>query len=204
MMGIPTFQADGEAEALCAHLAIHGYVDAVLTEDSDVLAYGTPWMVAFRTYKTTDEKIMGIYLPYVLDVMGYTVEEFRDLCILLSCDYNNRVKGFPPDGKKHKNAVSIGRVAAVCMMDEYRSLEVVEDHVEDMSPLIYERCRELFTTPNIEEIRELIKTKPYNGKPDMVKVKEFIEREGIYISIDYIKTCWEPAEIVFITSEEED
>ena len=38
MMGLPCFQSDGEAEALCAYLAVYGYVDAVLSEDSDVFS----------------------------------------------------------------------------------------------------------------------------------------------------------------------
>lgn len=199
MMGIPTFQADGEAEALCAYLAIHDYVDAVLSEDTDVLAYGTPWMVAFKDYKLSDEKIKGVYLPDMIDALGYDMDEFRDLCILLSCDYNNRVKGYPPSntGKKSKKPQCIGWVKAVAMIDEYRRLEVVEEYLEDAAPLIYERCRELFTPISSLELEELIQTKPYNSKPKLEEIGRFMTKERLTVSVEYIEKCWEPASLIF-------
>lgn len=204
MMGIPTFQAEGEAEALCAYLAIYGYVDAVLTEDTDVLAYGTPWMLAFKDYKLGDEKVKGIHLPRVLDAMGYNMEEFRDLCILLSCDYNHRVKGYPPtkSGKPCKKAKSIGWVGAVAMIDEYRTLEECENYIDDIEPLKYQRCRELFTPITNDELLELIQTKPYTMKPNMDLIRGFILREKLTISIDYIEQCWKPIEIVIYSEED--
>jgi len=204
LMGLPTFQADGEAEALCAYLCIHGYVDAVLSEDTDVLAYGTPWMLAFKDYKLNDEKVKGIYLPNVLDALGYTVEEFKDLCILLSCDYNKRVKGFPPSksGRLPKAAKSIGWVGAIAMIDEHRTLEACEDYIENIEPLKYKRCRELFSPITNEELLLAIQTKPYSIKPKFNEIREFIMRERLTISVDYIEECWKPVEIL-IHSESE-
>jgi 5'-3' exonuclease len=205
MMGLPTFQADGEAEALCAYLCIHGYVDAVLSEDTDVLAYGTPWMLAFKDYKLSDEKVKGIFLPNVLDALNYTVEEFKDLCILLSCDYNKRVKGYPPtkSGKLPKNAKSIGWVGALAMIDEHRTLEECENYIEDIEPLKYQRCRELFSTITKEELLSIIQTKPYSIKPKIEEIRAFILRERLTISVDYIEECWKPVEIVIHSESEE-
>ncbi len=206
-MGVSVFQSEGEAEALCSYLAINGYVDGVLSEDSDVLAYGAPWMFAFKDYKLTDERLYAIHLPEVLEGLDYKMEEFLDLCILLSCDYNKRVKGFPPDGKKHKKACGIGVTGALAMIDEYRRLEKCEPYIEDMSPLIYERCREIFTTFNGEDYTLLIQTKPMNRKPNFGLIQEFIENEGLedMIDLDYIKKCWQPTKIEIIedSSEEE-
>lgn len=203
MMGLPTFQADGEAEALCAYMCIHGYVDAVLSEDTDVLAYGTPWMLAFKKYKLSDEKIKGVYLPDILSILGYTLEEFRDLCILLSCDYNERVKGYPPtkSGGLPKNPKSIGWVGALDMIDQHRTLEACEEFIDDINPLKYERCRELFTPITDEELLSIVQTKPYSMKPDIEKIRDFIAKEGLTISAEYIEECWKPVEIV-IHSEE--
>src|ERR1700722_1746644 len=39
---IPAITADGDGEKLCSFLCAKGIVDAVLSEDSDVLVYGTP------------------------------------------------------------------------------------------------------------------------------------------------------------------
>ena len=45
-LGLAYFLAKGEAETLCCYLAIKGSVDSVMTEDTDVLAYGTPIMMS--------------------------------------------------------------------------------------------------------------------------------------------------------------
>lgn len=39
-LGIPWVQAAGEAEAMCAYLNAHGYVDGCLTNDGDAFLYG--------------------------------------------------------------------------------------------------------------------------------------------------------------------
>ncbi|XP_031758816.1 flap endonuclease GEN homolog 1-like [Xenopus tropicalis] len=39
-LGIPWVQAAGEAEAMCAYLNAHGYVDGCITNDGDVFLYG--------------------------------------------------------------------------------------------------------------------------------------------------------------------
>ena len=41
-MGIPYVQAPEEADSQCAYLNKKGLVDAVLTEDMDILTFGAP------------------------------------------------------------------------------------------------------------------------------------------------------------------
>jgi flap endonuclease-1 len=41
LMGIPVVQAPGEAEAQCSYLNKIGKVDAVCTEDTDSIVFGT-------------------------------------------------------------------------------------------------------------------------------------------------------------------
>ena len=193
MMGLHMIQADGEAEGLCASLAVSGYVDAVLTEDTDVLAYKTPLMIAFKKYKISDEMVIGIHFESLLEEMDLSSDEFRDLCILLSCDYNDRVKGYPPDGKTHKKPISIGAKHALTMIEEYRTLEIIEDHLEDANPLIYPRCRELFTPPPIDATMMI----PYNLEPDYIKLAKFMEEYRVNIDINYIKDCYTHERIEF-------
>ena len=115
-MGISYFIADGEAEGLCAYMSVNGLVDCVLTEDSDVLPYGTPFMLAFKDLGVHQESVYCLSLDVILESLELNLNEFRDLCILLSCDYNSRIKGFPPDGKKYKKPVCIGLKHAYTMI----------------------------------------------------------------------------------------
>ncbi len=193
MSGLHAIQAPGEAETLFAYLAIKGKVDAVLTEDTDVLAYGTPLMLAFKGFKLREEKLVGIHLPSLLEEMELNMEEFRDLCILLSCDYNSRVKGYPPDGRRRKKAIGIGAKGALHMIRKYRRLEEVCKHVEDPAPLKYRRCRELFTIP--ETIPDDFI--PYNLRPDYERLEIFISNQNLTVKVPYIAKCYKPAVLNF-------
>jgi len=201
LMGLKVIQADGEAEGVCAALVLEGYVDMVLTEDTDVLAYGTEdengnvcplLFVAFKDYKITENIVIGIDYESMIGELGMTASEFQDLCILLSCDYNDRVKGYPPDGKNRKKPISIGAKYAMEMIESYRTLENIEPHLEDAGPLIYERCRELFTPPYVDP-REM---KPCYLEPDYEALENFIRNNRVTVTVDYIKKCYKKEMVI--------
>lgn len=190
IMGFAYFQADGEAETLCAAMCCIGLVDAVLSEDTDVLAYGTPFLLS--KVDLAAEKVTIVSIEAILENMELSYEEFRDLCILLGCDYNDRIKGYPPDGKKRKKPVCVGAKGAVLMIREYRNLETAEGYIEDADPLLYRRCRELFTVPAaLPHI-----TIPYNRAIDERKLVAFLKEHRIRTSINYILDTWKPTEVV--------
>ncbi len=203
LLGLACFVADGEAETLCAYLAIKGEVDAVFTEDTDVLAYGVPMMLRFgNQHKLGDGRLNGIHTELLLEALELNQEEFRDLCILLRCDYNRHntndagkksIMGYPPDGKPHKKPIAIGWKRAWCMIQEYRRLEEVSKHLDDPDPLIFERCRELLTIP------ESVSTEmvPFNKPVKTKKLANFIRDHKVTIRLEYIMDCWKSPQIVF-------
>lgn len=196
MLGLACFQADGEAESLCCYLANKGFVDAVLTEDTDVLAYGVPLMLSFKDHKISDEMLFGVSAPSLVKSLKLTHPEFLDLCIMMRCDYNKHepsIFGWPPDGKKRKKACSIGVKGALCLIREYRRLEEVERYVEDIRPLKYRRCRELLTIPDYVDSIVI----PYNQKPDFKEVEKLINEYSLSINLKYIQDCWKPVAVVF-------
>jgi len=210
-MGIAQFQADGEAETLCAFLCVNGYVDAVLSEDTDVLAYGAPMLLSKIDLKNKTVRMLQI--NYILDHLGLELDEFKDLCIMLRCDYNKNnpsIKGYPPDGKKRKKPVCIGKVAAWVMIQSYKTLERCEEYIEDISPLNYHRCRELFSIPEVppivglegEEDEDGQSLIPYSKPIDKGSLVDFLERVKANIKIDYIMKYWKPIELVFGEEEE--
>lgn len=199
-LGMAQFQASGEAETLCAYLAIKGHVHAVLTEDTDVLAYGTPCMLAFKDFKINEEQVYILNHASILEELELNVEEFRDLCILLSCDYNDRVKGFPPDGVKRKKPIAIGAKKAFLMIKEYRRLEEVIKYVEDPSPLKFRRCRELFTIPS--DITEIVV--PENRPVNFNELKEYFSENRINIDISFIEKIWAKPQIIIESDSEEE
>ena len=91
ILGVPYYKSPSEAETFCCYLASHGVVDYVLSEDSDVLAYGTPYFLT--KINTKDETVVEIDFQELISELDMTGESFRDLCIMCGNDYNDNIKG---------------------------------------------------------------------------------------------------------------
>lgn len=146
-------KAENEGETLCAHLCIKGIVDCVLTDDTDVLAYGTPVFLTkldlfgknkFNKQRTA-ETVMEIRFDHILESIDFTLQQFKDLCILCGTDYN-------------KNIYRIGHEKAFKLLKKYNTIEgITENTKHDTSILNYKRTRELFNTPETIESIPIIK-----------------------------------------------
>ena len=88
-MGVSYIHPDGEAEAYAAELCRIGYVDAVVTEDMDTLAYGCPLLIRNCIDKSLRRPdIITIFnFQKMIEDFKMTHEEFVDMCILCGCDY---------------------------------------------------------------------------------------------------------------------
>lgn len=85
LMGIPYIEAPEEADSQLAYLCKENLVYAVLTEDMDILTFGSPKIIRNLT---NNKKIpIEIDLNKVLNKLALTYEQFIELCILFGCDY---------------------------------------------------------------------------------------------------------------------
>lgn len=89
LMGIPYINAPEEADSQCAWLAKNGYVDSVLTEDMDILTFGSPSII--RNLTSVNKNPLEIKLNKIKEKFNWTQDEFIYFCILLGCDYCDRV-----------------------------------------------------------------------------------------------------------------
>lgn len=127
-LGIKSVVAYGEAEALCASLAIHGYADGVLSRDTDALVYGTPLFIN----ELMGDKMTFTTLDDVLSSLKFTHKQFVDFCIMCGCDYN-------------ANIPKIACGGAFKMIEKYGSIDEFKNKTgTDTMCLRYERCREIF------------------------------------------------------------
>ena len=79
----------GEGEAYASELCRIGYVDYVLTEDMDTMAYACPKLIRNcidRSLKRKDIVSIFDYNRLINDI-ELTHEQFLDFCILCGCDY---------------------------------------------------------------------------------------------------------------------
>ena len=85
LMGIPFINASQEADSELSYLCKTNMVYAVLTEDMDILTFGSPRII--RNLSSSKKIPLEIELDTVFKKLGLTHEEFIELCILFGCDY---------------------------------------------------------------------------------------------------------------------
>lgn len=93
-MGIPVLLTSStepaEAENLCSSLVAAGYADAVISEDTDVLVFEAPLLRGLGVSSREGQLIHG---REVREKLGFTTEEWIQFCLLLGCDFTDRIKG---------------------------------------------------------------------------------------------------------------
>lgn len=85
LMGIPYINAPQEADSQLSYLCKENIVYAVLTEDMDILTFGSPRII--RNLTSSKKIPLEIELNKVLEILKVTYDEFVELCILFGCDY---------------------------------------------------------------------------------------------------------------------
>jgi len=183
ILDIPYLVAPLEAECMCSDLCKRGLVDGVLSEDTDVLAYGSP--VFLSKIDTKNDTCVRVKYNDVLESLKLTKEQFLDLCIMCGCDYN-------------KNIPKVGCETSFKYISKYKTIDEIGRNLDiDISILNHKRTRELFT--NYE--RHNVKNIPYCGFPDVDKLKIFIKENNISLDFSKILKSFEN-ELVFIEDEE--
>lgn len=92
--GVPYVFSSGEADPLLANLCKEGIIQAVISEDTDMIPYGTP--IVLREFNFYSNDITIFHTGRILRHLGMTPLQMIDWCILMGNDYNNRLKGYKP------------------------------------------------------------------------------------------------------------
>jgi flap endonuclease-1 len=173
ILEVPYFIASNEAEKMCSKLCIDNEVDAVLSEDTDTLAYGTPTFLS--KIDTASSTCVRINYNSLLENLGLTREQFLDFCILCGTDYNKNIQG-------------VGSVSSFKLIKNYGSLEEIETNTHyDTSGLNYKRVRELFTDFHPNDIKSDVQ---YCGEPDFELLRNFLNSIELKMNFDYLKKCF--------------
>jgi 5'-3' exonuclease len=200
-LGVPYFMAPEEAETMCAHLCKCGLVDAVLTEDTDVLAYGTP--VFLSKINTSTETCVRVNFPTLLEELDMNYEQFLDVCIMCGTDYNNNIEG-------------IGVIKAFEVIKEHGSIEQFIQHInylhdkglkmkkfeeralDKTDVLNHIRVRQLFT-----EYKKADISVKHCHQPYWEDLSVFLVTHNYKIDINALKYCFAPPKIVFLEDNQE-
>lgn len=164
VLKIPFYTAPSEAEKFCAKLCIDEKVKAVLSDDTDVIAYRTPLSLS-KVNTMTGECVM-VQSKKLLESMNFTNEQFLDHCIMCGTDYNKNIKG-------------IGSMTSYKLLKDHDNIDNIKENLKmDVSCLNHQIVRKLFTDfedYNIDYI-------PYCGKVDPEDLKNFINKNKLKIN----------------------
>lgn len=182
ILNVPYFDAPVEAETTCADLCKRGLVEAVLSEDTDVLAYGAP--VFLTKINTKEQAFLRIKYIDVLNAFKFTTEQFLDFCIMCGTDYNDNIFRVGPS-KAHK------------LISDHKSIEGVQDNTKyDTSILKHQRVRELFT--GYEKVDWDI---PYCGRPNFSELEQLVFKKNLRMNIDSLRKSFIGNVIIFEEKE---
>ncbi|XP_041848764.1 probable flap endonuclease 1 homolog [Melanotaenia boesemani] len=150
-LGVPVIQAPGDAEALCARLVKDGTVDAVASEDMDTLPFGANILIRQLNAKK-DSDVVEYSLPKLLEKLQISHEEFVDLCILLGCDYCDKIHGLGPR-------------RALTLIRTHRTIEEVVLHINRQTHPVpnswkYKEARKVFLDAPPTWVPELVWAEP--------------------------------------------
>lgn len=153
---IPFIDSDGEAESTCSYLLKKGKIAAILTEDTDVLAYGCSFMIHNINFE--DSTFVEIDYNEILKKLKLTCDEFLDFCILCGTDYNETIPNIDIE-KAYK------------LIYEFKSIENIYENNKEIciEVLNHELVRSIYKTKSTLDYSEI----PYCGVPDRDKIKEF-------------------------------
>ena len=159
ILDIPYLMATGEAEATCAVLCRMGLVDAVLSEDTDVLNYKAP--VFLHKLNMNQQTLVEIEYEDMISRLGMTDDQFLDFCIMCGTDYNN-------------NLYKIGPEKSFRLLKKHGGIEQIKinNPTLDMSNFPYPRVREIFKDDQ-KISPEMIHAVRYSGVPNSQKLLEF-------------------------------
>ena len=195
VLNIPYLTAPAEAECYASQLCVDGKVDGVLSEDTDVLAYGTPCFLT--KIDTRTDTVIEILYSKITEETGMSRDTFTDLCIMCSCDYNS-------------NIPMIGPEKSYQLLSTYKNIDDVISHLKTLkkgkveytdevcSILKYKRCREMFSTYPVECYI------PYCGSPDFFTLFEFLSANNIRYDFDLLKKYLSPRKLDFLDEEKEE
>lgn len=172
ILDVPFHDAPLEAETMCADLCKRKLVDAVLTDDSDVIAYGAP--IILSKINIANSTVIQVTLEDILEALEINYEMLLDFCILCGTDYN-------------KNINLVGPEKAFKLIQIYNNIEgIAQNRKIDISVLTHEKVRCLFKDYKISDTSTI----SYCGTPNYDKLSKFAFENNLRLDLDYVKSCF--------------
>ena len=146
--------ANGEADEILAILEHHKIIDAVLSADMDLLAYGTTCLLSDLKSSKEGPMCKEYKLENILTNMNWTLDQFVEFCILCGCDYVDRIPflGAVTAKKFIDTHFTIENVVASVQRKKKTKMIVADDYLEKVN-----KARRIFSLTKLNEDTSITK-----------------------------------------------
>ena len=121
-----------EADSQCTFLVLNDIAQVVITADSDLLVFGCP-TVFYKMdanghgQEITLDRVLMLCHQTHLQITGWTLTQFREMCVLSGCDYLKSLKGIGLM-KAHK-MIRENETGETALLDMVRNGTCLEEYV---------------------------------------------------------------------------
>ena len=133
LLGITYIHPDvGEGEAYASELCRIGYVDYVLTEDMDTIAYGCPKLIRRCVDRSNKRRDVVSIFNYdkIMNDFDMNYDQFLEFCILCGCDYCPSVP-------------KVGHITAMKLFKEHKTIDEIMKNTKFNFPENYKETFQL-------------------------------------------------------------
>jgi flap endonuclease-1 len=181
--GMTYYDADGEADELCALLVNKKKVWGCLSEDTDMFVYGCKRVL--RYISLMKHNVVLYDTTSILEELGITIKEFREICVLSGTDYNNDTNDNNDRNDNNRNNVN----NSFKLFRKYHKTNKSHDFYGWLSENTdfthdYETLNKVYNMFDLSEnnntynIKTIEKIKIINSQINMGVVKPILEEDG--------------------------
>jgi 5'-3' exonuclease len=116
LLGLPVIRENEEADFILAKLSSANKIDYILSDDSDVLAFGAKRVL--KNFCIKEEKCELYDMDDILMSLGVPMQKFVDICILCGCDYTTKIRNMNC-GKSLQLILQWGSIEEVAKNTDY-------------------------------------------------------------------------------------
>ena len=190
ILNIKYIDSIGESDSMCAYLYKNKYIDAVISDDMDILVSGCNYMIKF------EKKNVVLYnLDFILDQLKLKYDRFIELCVLFGCDY---VKPIPKLNNDRifeliNSELTLDQIITVINNTHINTkVQALLEDNKDIDPTIlnnlyrntvdYNNAKDLFVNSSDNEYILDFELKTFKAKVNLNELDDFIDT-----NIEYIK-----------------
>jgi flap endonuclease-1 len=173
--GATYYDAQGEADELCAMLTICGKVWACLSEDMDLFVYGCPRVIRYLSLFSHTAVLYD--LDGILKNLGLSQKQLREICILSGTDYNSN-----SECKDKTEDLYVTLNYFQCYYNDNKKIEFYDwlientDYIKDYGLLI--KINKMFDLNNNMNIKIFENINIMNGPIQKNMIEEILKNDG--------------------------